>query len=270
MSTLRKAGIAVAAFIFLAGVVFVALPIAAIPDEALLGIAGAVGALVWIVQEVRSLLADRETRRQRQSIVDEYEQKLKALASGAPDQVREALEELRQATVKALLAHLGAMHPYAFEKNVGAVLERLGFSNVVVTQSTRDHGVDVRASYKAGSVAPVDFCVQVKRADTVGAPDVQSIRGSCAPGEHAILITSGRFTPDAIREAAQMPRVTLVSGAQLADIMMNLGIGARREDVALHRPALDSLPFGAPEQEPEPSPPPEPIAVEPSAQTAYP
>lgn len=241
---MRKAGFFVAAVLFVAGIVFVVFPIGAIPDETLVAVGAAIAGLVGGFQELRAWLQQRNATREHDGVVASYEEKLRTLASGAPERLREALEGLQQATRAALREHMSSMQWTAFERLVGTVLERLGFSNVVVTQSTRDHGVDVRASYAAANVAPIDFCVQAKRTDTVGAPDVQKLRGACTKGEHAILVTSGRFTPDAVHEAAQLPRVTLISGERLADLMIDLGLGVRGENVTIHEPELGSLPAG--------------------------
>lgn len=264
MSVLRKVSFGIAALLLVAGAVFLAFPIAAIPDETLLGIGAAVAAIVWVFQEVRAMFGERRLSREHESAARRYEEYLNALATGGPEQVRQVLRLLQDQTRRAIAEYLKTMHWNDFERLVGTVLEKLGFRNVVVTQSTHDHGVDVRASYDAG-IAPVDFCVQVKRTDTVGAPDVQKLRGACTKNEHAILVTSGRFTDDAQREAQQLPRVTLISGAQLADLMMDHGIGVRREDAALHHPALDSLPYraqtaGVPLEAPVP---PEPVVPAP-------
>lgn len=250
MSGLRKLGFALAALLLLAGLVFLAVPVAAIPDELLLGVAAVVAAIVWAIQELRAFLGERRLGSEHEDAARRYEDRLRTLLSGGPNQVRESLRSLQDETRAAIAAYLKAIDPFDFEHLVGMIFEKVGFRNVVVTQSTRDHGVDVRASYDAGGVAPVDFCVQVKRTDNVGAPEVQKLRGSCTNNEHAVLVTSGRFTEDAKREAQQLPRVTLVSGEELADLMMRHGIGARREEAALHEPALDTLPFGVPSAAP--------------------
>ncbi len=258
MRRLRTLEFAIAAVVCVAGLVFLVLPITAIPDEALIGAASVAAAITWAAQGLRSHIEQRNRKREQDGVASEYERKLSALASVAPERVREAIAGLRQATLSAVQTHLGTIHWADFERLVALVLERLGFSNVVVTQSTKDHGVDVRATYTAGDVAPIDFCVQVKRTESVGAPDVQKLRGACTKGEHPILITSGTFTADAVREAAQLPRVTLVSGERLAEIMTELGVGARKENVSLHEPELGSLPH--PEQQ-QPAEEQEPAAI---------
>lgn len=247
MRRLRTVEFVLAAVVCVAGIIFLVLPIAAIPDEALIGAASVAAAVVWIVQGLRSRFDQQNSKREREGVVTEYERKLSALAAGAPERLREALEGLRDATLSAIQTHLETIDPSDFERLVATVLEKLGFSNVVVTQSTRDHGIDVRASYAAGEVAPIDFCVQVKRTESVGSPDVQKLRGACTKGENPILVTSGRFTDDAVREAAQLPRVTLVSGERLAELLSGLGLGVRKESLSLHEPDLGSLP--QPEQQ---------------------
>src|SRR5579875_1051690 len=76
---------------------------------------------------------------------------------------------------------------------------------------------------------PVYF--QCKRyAGSVGAGEVRNFRGAIAGRtERGLLITTGRFTGDAIREATRdgVSPIDLIDGERLCELMAEYGLGVR-------------------------------------------
>lgn len=56
-----------------------------------------------------------------------------------------------------------------------------------------------------------------------------------------MIVTSGRFTQDAVNEAKKLPQVTLVCGDDLAELMLGNGIGVRDEIMTLPHADLAAL-----------------------------
>ena len=113
-----------------------------------------------------------------------------------------------------------------------AVLEKLGFEDVEITQATRDGGADARVTYKRG-IVEARAIVSAKKwsASSVSVDEVRILRGIQGDEDTAIIVTSGRFTRDAISEArpSQNQRVVyLIDGDRLIEICKQHGIGIKK------------------------------------------
>ena len=153
-----------------------------------------------------------------------------------------AIKKARQHVAASLSEHIAQMDPIAFEWLVRALLLKLGYTDVTVTKPSGDGGVDLRATLVGGGVAQIRTCIQVKRQQTVGAPVVQSIRGSLSAHEAGLLVTSGHFTAGARAEAIDPHKlpITLVSGGELVELLLRHQIGV--EAVSLtYRPKFDDI-----------------------------
>ncbi len=115
---------------------------------------------------------------------------------------------------------------------LSAVLEKLGFEDVEITQASRDGGTDARVTYKRGLVQ-AKALVSAKKWSAAAVPvdEVRIMRGIQGDEDTAIIVTSGRFTKDAISEArpSQNQRVVyLIDGTSLVDICKEHGIGIKK------------------------------------------
>ncbi len=65
--------------------------------------------------------------------------------------------------------------------------------------------------------------------------------------DKGVLITTGHFTPDDIKEANRdgAPPIDLVDGEQLCLMLKELGIGVRTEPVIVERVSIDVDWFGS-------------------------
>ncbi len=133
-----------------------------------------------------------------------------------------------------LLKRLESMDWRVFESTfLAEVLEKLGFQEVVVTQATRDGGADARVTYKRG-IVEAKAIVSAKRwasKSSVSVEEVRMLRGIKGEEDTAIIVTTGRFTSSAEREArpGQNQRVVyLIDGKRLVEICKRHEIGVRK------------------------------------------
>lgn len=95
---------------------------------------------------------------------------------------------------------LGNLQPVEFEHFVAHLLEAMGY-RTQVTVATGDGGVDVIAHRDPLGLEPPIIKVQCKRTvNAVGAPTVQSLTGTLAPGgqELGLFVTLGPYSKDAV------------------------------------------------------------------------
>jgi restriction system protein len=123
---------------------------------------------------------------------------------------------------------------YDFEEFLKYYLSYIGLDEVVVTQRSRDGGVDLTAIRKGiGEFSEVDttkYYIQAKRnkyTNSVGSPVVLQLKGRIPFGHKGILITTSKFTKDAVKEASNDPSkpVVLIDGLQLISSCIDNQIG---------------------------------------------
>jgi len=147
------------------------------------------------------------------------------------ESVEQTLSQLRAAVRDDLLAQVRTVSPAFFERLVVQLLLKLGYGGALgdgeALGRSGDGGVDgVIREDKLG----LDVVyVQAKRWEgPVGRPVVQAFVGSLE-GHRArkgVLITTSTFTPDAKAYIQNIEkRVVLVDGANLAELMLDAGLG---------------------------------------------
>lgn len=157
-------------------------------------------------------------------------------------------EELAELDWKEqLLAELKAMHPSTFERLCQRILRESGFSKVVVTGRSGDGGIDGSGVLRMNLVSfQVSF--QCKRwKDAVSSPTIRDFRGAMiGRADKGLVITTGRFTPDAQREAIRdgAPTIDLVDGDALCELMRSLKLGVTIkmvEEITVDKALLSSI-----------------------------
>ena len=131
---------------------------------------------------------------------------------------------------KSLEEDLLKFNPYQFERLCGYLLVIMGFENVIVTQSTSDGGIDVKAELQIGNVIRINFAVQIKRYEkNVGVRAVRELRGSLNAHEIGLIITTSDFSKPAKREANDPTKslITLVNCQQLISLLIKHNVGVR-------------------------------------------
>lgn len=188
-----------------------------------------------VVRELDTVLRDRLIPIHGEQVTQAVTHSQRDLDSAIKQANRNVGMELRR--------HISDMDPIAFEWLVRALLIRLGYKNVQVTQQSNDGGVDVNATLSSGGIANIKTAIQVKRTKTVGRPVVQNLRGSLTAHQAGLLITSGSFADSAREEAEALGKtpIALLDGGRLVDLLLQTGLGARQSSVALYRLNLDDL-----------------------------
>ena len=120
-----------------------------------------------------------------------------------------------------------------FESNfLSQVLEALGFTDVAITQPTRDAGQDAVCMYRRGIVKS-QALVSAKHWQTgsVGPAEVLRLRGIDSAADTGIIVTSARFTRGAVDEAGRgrnQRSIFLVDGDMIVEACVEQGIGVEK------------------------------------------
>ena len=153
------------------------------------------------------------------------------IAAWAPGGLAALIEEQNAEVRQALLDRAHDSSSAEFEELVAALLSKMGFKDTEVTPLGGDGGIDVRGTRVEGAVH-TRVAVQVKRWQAnVQRPIVQQVRGSLGAHEQGWIITTSDFSSGAKEEAtrADATPVALISGQQFAALLMEHGMGVRRE-----------------------------------------
>ena len=161
-------------------------------------------------------------------LADRYIEKIKELATKQKEKVK-----------TEIINYLRAISPSEFEEFSRHFLQRYGFTKMQVTSSGRDGGIDVKGSLKIG-IAEMGVAAQCKRyceSNKVGRPDISQFRGDITGEfEQGIFITTSSFTKEAT-EISFKPGcvpIILIDGEQLAEIMIEKGIGIQIQSILVH------------------------------------
>jgi restriction system protein len=146
-------------------------------------------------------------------------------------------EELvpEEAKEQALLDVLKALPPHGFELICGRLLREHGFEEVIVTQRSRDGGIDGFGLLRLSPFVSVRVAFQAKRyKDVVARPAVGEFRNAMlGRAEKGVFITTGRFTPDAQNEASRdgVIPIELIDGERLVELFQDARIGVKPKTV---------------------------------------
>jgi restriction system protein len=155
----------------------------------------------------------------------------------SPDIVQQ-IDVLNEQAKKKLRKLIHDMAPQDFEELIGELLIALGVeeSSVQVTKFSGDGGIDVRGKMLANGITEINIAVQAKRwKGNVGAKIIRELRGSLKVHEQGIVITPSDFTETAKAEAHEpgKTRISLISGEELVDLLIQNKIGAYEEKYAV-------------------------------------
>jgi restriction system protein len=140
------------------------------------------------------------------------------------------LAEWRQRLHAVLTRELSAA---AFERLTMRLLREAGFTQVEVTGRSGDGGIDGKGIARVSGVLSFHVVFQCKRyRGSVTPSQVRDFRGAMqGRADKGILITTGSFTKDAVREATRdgAPAIDLIDGDRLADMLKELRLGISTE-----------------------------------------
>lgn len=175
-----------------------------------------------VVREVRE---QHRRNREERAVTDDGEPSDEI---DAPDEAEAWRETLHRVLTEVV-------DPNAFERLVQRLLRESGFIHVEVTGRSGDGGIDGKGIVRMSGLLSFHVHFQCKRyAGSVSASHVRDFRGAMVGrADKGLLITTGTFTRDAVREATRdgAPPLDLIDGEQLADMLKNLGLGIQTEVV---------------------------------------
>jgi restriction system protein len=132
-----------------------------------------------------------------------------------------------------LLNIIKDMSPASFERLARLLLLSLGFSQVENVGRSGDGGIDLMGVVKVNNVLSFRVLAQCKRyKETVGPGEVRNFRGAMqGRTDKGIIITSGRFTQEAKKEASRdgVPEIDLVDGEALTQMLRDLKMGVETQ-----------------------------------------
>jgi restriction system protein len=131
------------------------------------------------------------------------------------------------------------VEPSAFERLVQRLLRESGFIQVQVTGRSGDGGIDGKGIMRLAGLMSFHVIFQCKRyKGSIGASQVRDFRGAMVGrADKGLLITTGNFTKDAIREATRdgAPAIDLIDGDQLIEKLKELNLGIQTKKSRLNR-----------------------------------
>jgi restriction system protein len=143
-----------------------------------------------------------------------------------------------------LLETLIGMSPAAFERLAQRMLRESGFIQVEVTGRTGDGGIDGKGIMRLGGLMSFHVIFQCKKwQGVVSAAQVRDFRGAMVGrADKGLLITTGAFTKDAVREATRdgAPAIDLIDGQQFVDKLKELGLGVRTRKVEIEEISVEN------------------------------
>jgi restriction system protein len=108
-----------------------------------------------------------------------------------------------------------------------------------VTGKSGDGGIDGKGIMRLGGLLSFHVLFQCKRYQgSVSASQVRDFRGAMmGRADKGLLITTGNFTKDAVREATRdgASAIDLVDGDQLLDKLKELGLGVKTEKIEVEK-----------------------------------
>jgi restriction system protein len=151
--------------------------------------------------------------------------------------LKDLVYQNREAMSQRIITELNSLSASGFEHFCLALLEGLGYENVVVKGRTGDGGIDGYGDYRQGIVR-IKSAYQAKRwkGTSVGRPEVDKFRGAVQGDyDHGLFLTTSTFTKDAQEASFKKGAITilLLDGRAIANHMMSSGIGVRKEPVFL-------------------------------------
>jgi hypothetical protein len=154
------------------------------------------------------------------------------------DEIIKSEEKNVRATISNILDE---MPPDKFEHLCARILKAFGFSNIEVTQRSRDGGVDGLGQMRIGAVQ-IRVAFQSKRwSSQVGRPEIDRFRGAISGQfDQGLFMTTSNFSDEARNASVRPGAVTIVllDRESIIDTMLEHGIGVRR--IPLYSLSVDS------------------------------
>ncbi|MEO6740111.1 MAG: restriction endonuclease [Chthoniobacteraceae bacterium] len=151
------------------------------------------------------------------------------------EEAEETAPSIQESAGEDLLDVLLSLTPSGFERICMRMMRESGFEKVEVTGKSHDQGIDGIGILLVNRFVTIKVVFQCKRyKGSVGRPQIAEFRNSVmGRAEKGLLITTGTFTSEAIREATRdgVIPIELVDGAKLVKIFEDLELGVKPKTV---------------------------------------
>lgn len=192
---------------------------------------------VWSLTEKGSAI-ERVDEKDVVRVVREKLKKNKKELTDSSDETDNAVEWQEE-----LLDVILEMSPSGFERLVQRLLRESGFVQVEVTGQSGDGGVDGHGILRLNGLLSFHVIFQAKRwKGAVGSSQVRDFRGAMVGrADKGLLITTGAFTKDAIKEATRdgAPAIDLVDGDQLVEKLKQLSLGVSVKKIEVEQITIE-------------------------------
>ena len=164
-------------------------------------------------------------------IFSEERKKRKRSSETTEEQIAEGTGTTSRDYRERVLEILLSLSPEGFERLAQRLLRESGFTQVTVTGSSGDGGIDGHGTLQINPLVSFRVLFQCKRyANAVAPSHVRDFRGAMTGrADKGIIITTGTFTAEARREASRdgAPPIELIDGQKLVDMFQELELGLR-------------------------------------------
>lgn len=144
-----------------------------------------------------------------------------------------------------ILRQLKELNPYDFEFFCKNLLEKYGFHNLVITQKSRDGGIDGHGKLKIG-LAYMNVAFQCKRwgSTKIIRKEIDAFRGAVqGEYEQGLFFTTSSFSKEAEESSIKRGAVPiiLIDGNMIVDFMIDKHFGIEYEELPIYINALDNI-----------------------------
>jgi restriction system protein len=186
---------------------------------------------VWTITPKGRNLTVQEIAKIPAQVRKMFPKKPAAAASDQPDAEDAEGEETWQ---EQLLSILQSLAPDSFERLSQRILRESGFVKVEVTGKSGDGGIDGIGVLRLNLLSFQVFFQCKRYRGSVGAGEIRNFRGAMVGRtDKGLLITTGRFTPDAQRESTRdgAPPIDLIDGVRLCELLKDLKLGVETRKI---------------------------------------
>ena len=156
------------------------------------------------------------------------------------DLIEAGVKQIKEQLISDLLAQMKEMDPHDFEGLVLDVLAAMGYgggSRQAMQGVPRgpDGGIDGKINEDKLGLDQIYMQAKRYSENSVSSEKVQAFVGAMTSGgcRKRVFVTTSKFTADAIRfaESIRDPRLVLVDGDKLANLMIQHGVGIQTKEV---------------------------------------
>lgn len=194
---------------------------------------------VQITEKGKSAKKEQVTLEQMNAnVIDFYKQEnpsqagSQLLTSSPQDLIDTGMEQIEQSVKNELLEKLKKYDPYAFEKVVLILLNRMGYGEFIETSKSRDGGID--GVINEDQLGLEKIYIQAKRFtdNKVRETDIRNFIGAMSGDTtKGIFVTTTDFDDNATKKAKEAHhKIILINGVRLVELMYKYGVGVQTKN----------------------------------------